>query len=103
RFALIQGQDHSDAMDKVYKETLKHAQDIMDLGFNIDHARAARMFEVASAMYGRAIEAKDKKRDAQLRALKLAMEQQKLELDETRLRHEMGERDTITTDGVIVI
>ena len=29
RLNMVEGKDHADAMDKVYDETLKHAQDLM--------------------------------------------------------------------------
>lgn len=82
---MVEGKDHSEKMDTVYKDTLKHAQDIMDLGFNIDHARAARMFEVGATMYKVAVDAANAKRDAQLKAMKLAIDQQRLELDKQQM------------------
>jgi len=93
RLDMVEGIDHSEAMDKLHKETLKHAQDLMDLGFNIDQRSARGIFEVAVNMYGRAIEAKNAKRDAQLKSLKLALEQRKLELDEKRINAQIGEQD----------
>lgn len=90
RLAMIDGRDHAEAMDKLYKETLKHAQDLMDLGFNIDIPRARGIFEVAANMYGRSIEAKNAKRDGELKAMKLALEQRKLDLFEQRLNAQHG-------------
>lgn len=104
RLDMVEGIDHSEAMDKLHKETLKHAQDLMDLGFNIDQRSARGIFEVAVNMYGRAIEAKNAKRDAQLKSLKLALEQRKLELDEKRINAQIGEQDrnTIPGEGVVI-
>jgi len=104
RLDMVEGIDHSEAMDKLHKETLKHAQDMMDLGFNIDQRSARGIFEVAVNMYGRAIEAKNAKRDAQLKSLKLALEQRKLELDEKRINAQIGEQDrnTIPGEGVVI-
>ena len=99
RLDMVEGKDHADAMDKLYNETLKHAQDLMDLGFNIDVPRARGVFEVATMMYGRSIEAKNSKRDAQLRSMKLALEQRKLDLDEKKLKAQLGE--TITEPKTI--
>lgn len=92
---LIEGKDHSEKMDVIHQEALKHAQDIMDLGFNIDHARAARMFEVGANMYKVAMDAANSKRDAQLKAMQLVLNQQKLELE----KRQMGESGT--TPGTI--
>jgi hypothetical protein len=78
---IVEGKDHADKMDAIHRESLKHAQDIMDLGFNIDHARAARMFEVGAAMYKVAMDAANSKRDAQMKAMQLVLNQQKLELE----------------------
>ncbi len=103
RLVMVEGRDHAEAMDKLFKETLQHAHDIMDLGFNVDPARSARMFEVATAMYGRAIEAKNSKRDAQLKAMKLALDQRRLDLDEERLRHQRGEADPIDAPSSVIV
>lgn len=75
----IEGADHAQKMDELYEESLKHARDIMDLGFNVDHARAARMFEVASSFFKNALDSANSKRDAQLKAMKLALEHQKMQ------------------------
>lgn len=98
--ALVNGQDHADAMDALYDETLKHAKDIMDLGFNIDHARAARMFEVAGSMYKVALDAKNSKRDAQLKAMELILKQQRLELEKQIAK---GNINTDTVEGAVLI
>lgn len=98
--ALVSGQDHAEAMDQLYDETLKHAKDIMDLGFNIDHARAARMFEVGATMFKVALDAKNAKRDAQLKAMQVVLNQQKLELDKQIAKGDMN--NTIDADAVIV-
>lgn len=90
KLALINGTDHAEAMDSLFEETRKHAQDLMDLGFNIDHARARGIFEVATSMYKNAIDAKNSKRDAELKAMKLALDEKKLELDRLRVQHETG-------------
>jgi len=92
RIDLVEGSDHANAMDKIHEETLKHAQDMMDLGYNVDMPRQRGIFEIATMMYARAIEAKNSKRDAQLKTMKLALDQRKLDLDEKKLRHEIGEQ-----------
>jgi hypothetical protein len=90
RLEMIDGRDHAEAMDALHKETRKHAQDLMDLGFNIDIPRARGIFEVAANLYGRSIEAKNAKRDGELKAMRLALEQRKLDLAEQRLNAEHG-------------
>lgn len=102
RNALLAGKDHADAMDVLHTETLKHARDLMDYGFNIDPPRARGIFEVAVGMFGRAIEAKNSKRDAQLKAMKLALDQRKLDLDEQKARNAMGENQIETKASVII-
>ena len=104
RLDMVEGKDHAEAMDTIYKETLKHAQEIMDLGFNVDLPRARGLFEVAGQIYGRAIEAKNSKRDSQLKAMKLALDQRKLDLDERKLNAQLGEteKNTLTGDATVV-
>lgn len=84
KMALLDGADHRAAMDELYKEILGHARDLMDYGFNIDSPRARGIFEVASTMYGHAMSAANSKRDMEIKTLKLALDQRKLELDEKR-------------------
>jgi hypothetical protein len=102
----FEGTDHEEAMDKVFDETLQHARDLMDLGFNVDIPRARGIFEVATAMYGQAISAKNSKRDAQLKKFKLMLDQRKLEMDEKKLKTAGAipatEESTQSTDSVIV-
>lgn len=90
KLALVNGTDHAESMDALYDEIRKHAQDLMDLGFNIDHARARGIFEVASSMFKNAIDAKNSKRDAELKAMRLALDEKKLELERLRVHHETG-------------
>jgi hypothetical protein len=92
--------DHAKAMDTIHDETLDYAQKVMDLGFNIDPARAPRMFEVATGLYKTAIDAKNSKRDAQLKAAQLMINQQKLELDKLQMTGQASE--AIETKGVMV-
>lgn len=99
KLAGMDGRDHGEAMDKVFDETLKHAQSIMDLGFNIDHARAARMFEVGATMYKVAVDAKNSKRDAQIKTMELILKQQKHELE----KRIAGEASPETMDAAVVV
>ena len=104
RMALLDGTDHSAAMDEIYKEILGHARDLMDYGFNIDSPRARGIFEVASAMYGHAMSAANSKRDAQLKAMRLALDRKKVDLEEKRTNHVIGQQAaTLTTDNTIIV
>lgn len=98
--AFVTGADHARAMDTVFDETMKHARDIVDLGFNVDAPRAARMLEVAATYYDLALKAKNSKRDAELDAMKIALAQRKLELED-KLRK--GETNEIDAKGEAVV
>ena len=71
--------DHADKTDDIYEETLQHAKDLMDLGYNVDTRSAGRIFETAAGMFKIALDAKNSKRDAQLKALKLELENRKVD------------------------
>jgi len=74
------------------------------LGFNIDIPRARGIFEVATSMYGQAISAKNSKRDAQLKAMKLALDQRKLDLEEKKIKAQLGEteQNTIVSEATVI-
>lgn len=99
--AIQDGDGHAEAMDVIHKDTLKHARDLVDLGYNVDQRSAATIFEKATMMYKVALDSKDSKRKYQLEAMKLMQNQRKLELDEQRLRFEMGEQAIETTATII--
>lgn len=87
--------DHSESADTIYKETLQTAKDITELALDMDPARAPRMFEVAAQYYKLALEAKNSKSD---QSLKLA----KLIIEERKLNHELGEKQSERADVVMV-
>ena len=104
KIAMIEGTDHSEAMDELHKEILGHARDLMSYGFNIDHPRARGIFEIAASMYAHAISAKNSKREAQLKAMKLSMDKKRVELEEKRTNHAVGQSSAmIATDGTILV
>ena len=104
KLAMLEGTDHAEAMDDLHGEILQHARDLMSYGFNIDHPRARGIFEIATMMYGHAITTKNSKRDAQLRAMKLALDRKRVELDEKRTNHTIGQTATrIGDDGTILV
>jgi hypothetical protein len=91
QLAIQDGDGHAPAMDIIAEETLKTARDLVDLGFNVDQRSAATIFEKATMMYKASIDAKNSKRDMQLKAMKLMLDKRKLDLDERKLQHEMGD------------
>ena len=97
--AMIEGVDHAEAMDRIHDETLKHARDLMDLAYNMPENRMRGILEQANAMYGRAIESKNSKRDSQLKAMKLALEKKRLDLQEMQIK---GQSKAITGDENVV-
>jgi len=93
--------DHNVSMDEIHEKTLKHADELMDLGFNVDQRSAATIFEKANMLYKTALDAKSSKRDSQLKTMKLMLEKRKLDLEEKRLKHEMGDV-AVDADAFIV-
>jgi hypothetical protein len=87
--------DHSDAMDELYDEVRKHASEIVDLAYNLDPARAPRMLEVGAQYYKVALDAKNSKRDAQMKSMKLKM-------DCIKAKFEMGEGTGTKAETYIV-
>jgi hypothetical protein len=85
---LIAGSDHGHAMDDMHDETIKHARDIVDLAFNIDPSRARGMFEQAANFFKIAMDSKNSKRDAQLKAMKLMLDHKKFEFEKAQARGE---------------
>jgi hypothetical protein len=97
RLLLLEGTDHSEAMDELHQEIVQHARDLMAYGFNTDMRGARGIFEVAGQFYGHAISTKNSKRDAQLKAIKLAMDKKKLDLDEKKTNHIIGNQTQVAS------
>ena len=87
KLMTLEGTDHAKAMDVIYNETLDHSRNIMDLAFNVDDRSRRGLMEIGTSMYKNAIDAKNSKRDAQLKAMRLMLDQQKMELDDLRKRN----------------
>jgi hypothetical protein len=97
RATMLDGSDHDAAMDVLHDEIVGHARDLMSYAYNIDIPRQRGIFEIAAIMYGHAMSAKNSKRDAQLKALKLVLE-------EKRTNHVIGaEQAASTTDGHTIV
>lgn len=103
KLSLLEGNDHGEAMDDVHSEVLQHARDLMAYGFNLDHPRARGIFEIAAMMYNHAITAKNSKRDAQLKTMKLALDKKRVELEEKRTNHVIGAALAADAENTILV
>lgn len=73
----------SDAeMDNLADKALRHYDDLMDLGMNVEPRFSAPIFEAATKLMGHAITAKTNKIDKKLKALDLELKKRRLELQE---------------------
>ena len=99
----FEGLDHAKSLDIIHTETLEHSRNLMDLGFNTDERSRRGIFEIATSMYKNAIDAKNSKRDMQLKLMKLILDKQKQEFDEKRWRNEHGlDREALTAEATIL-
>jgi phage-related minor tail protein len=73
----------------------------MDLAYNVDDRARRGILEIAVSMYKNTIDAKNSKREMQLKVMKLMQDQQKLDLDERKFRADQGE-EVIETKSTIV-
>ena len=95
-----EARDHARRADDIHDEVLQHAKDLMDLGYNVDTRSAGRIFETAAGMYKLALEAKNSKRDAQLKALKLQLEERKLD---QMAKQKSGDDDNVVPGEHVII
>lgn len=94
----VEAQDHAENTDDIFGQTLQHAQDLMDLGYNVDTRSSGKIFETAATMYKIALDAKNSKRDAQLK-------NKKLKLENDKLRAMLGQKtsgDIVETEAVVM-
>lgn len=94
--------EHGKKMDEIYGEAIEIARTVADMANNIDPAKASRMFEVAGQHLKIAIDAQSTKRDAELKLMKLIQDQKKLDLDELRIKTELGNTDNIKGEVIMV-
>lgn len=87
---ILMDMDHADKMDVVFNETLQRSRDLMDLAFDAEPRSQRGLFEVATAMYGNAINAKNSKRSMQIDILKHITTQQKLEHEKDKTKKLKG-------------
>ena len=69
-------------MDDLAAKALKHYEDLIDLGMNVEPRFSAPLFEAATKLMGHAITAKTSKIDKKLKALDLELKKRRLELQE---------------------
>ncbi len=105
QMVMLEGTDHGEAMDVIHHDVKKHAADLIDLAFNSDSRSTARIAEVAAQMYKIAIDAKNSKRDMQLKAMKLALDRQRVELERVRMGESpsgTGISGEVQAQGVVI-
>ena len=93
---------HDRSMDIIYDEALKLARDVADAGFQADMARMPRYFEVANALFKTAGDMATSKHEHQLRAMKMAIELKRLEIDQQKAAGTGITATTTTAEGVFV-
>lgn len=98
----VGGVDHGKSLDNIYKETFEHARTLMDLAYNVDERSRRGLAEIAASMYKNAMDAKNSKRDMELKFLKLKQDERKQELEEAKFRNQKGEIDNVDSSVVIV-
>lgn len=84
-------------MDELADKALKHYEDLMDLGMNVEPRFSAPLFEAATKLMGHAITAKTSKIDKKLKALDLELKRRRLELQERQA--ELNDPDRETNEG----
>lgn len=93
---------HTRSMEEVYKETLQHSRDLMDLAYNVDERSRRGILEIATSMYKNALDAKNSQRDAQLKLMKLIQDQRKQDFEERKWHTERGTQLDVGNDVTIV-
>ena len=69
-------------MDDLATKAVKHYDDLMDLGMNVEPRFSAPIFDAASKLLGHAITAKTSKIDKKLKAMDLDIKRRRLEMQE---------------------
>ena len=73
-------------MDDLATKAVKHYDDLMDLGMNVEPRFSAPIFDAASKLLGHAITAKTSKIDKKLKALELDIKRRRLEMQEKQAK-----------------
>lgn len=91
KLRLIDGTEHTGETDELAREGLDKARELFDYAYNSDPRSARGIMEIAAAMYKFSLDAVNSKRDAQLKAMKLMQDQQRIDNETKKLLHTMGE------------
>lgn len=73
-------------MDDLASKAVRHYDDLMDLGMNVEPRFSAPIFDAASKLLGHAITAKTSKIDKKLKALDLDIKRRRLEMQEKQAK-----------------
>ena len=73
-------------MDDLATKAVRHYDDLMDLGMNVEPRFSAPIFDAASKLLGHAITAKTSKIDKKLKALDLDIKRRRLEMQEKQAK-----------------
>lgn len=102
----LEVKDHIDSQsfekdtDGIYQEALKHAGDLMALGYNVDTRSASKIFDTAATMLKIALDASSTKRTGQLNKAKLLLEEKKTNFLTTGRSQSDGEIQTVEAKTV---
>lgn len=90
--------------DEIFREAMKHASDLMALGYNVDTRSASKIFDTAATMMKLALDASSTKRSAQLNKAKLLLDERKVNYTVTGRSDkplEEGEVETVEAKTVV--
>ena len=86
-------------LDELAQLAKSKAEDLIDLGMNVDDRNAGAIFDVASKMMSNAITAKNSKLDAKLRRIELQLKAAKLQLEKDKHQSGKGGNDGQIVEG----
>lgn len=94
-----------DKLDTIHKDTLKHAEELLDLGFNSDIKSAGKIFDNSANFYKISLDAVNSKQDIILKTQRLSIEQKKMEIA-ARIKsgqikpvgNDVGDKDLVLED-----
>jgi hypothetical protein len=81
QLAMLNGDSTSKELDTLYHTLTDKAETLAELAMELEPGKAPRAFEVMNQIYKNAMDAVTAKRDFELKAMKLMLEREKLEMD----------------------
>jgi hypothetical protein len=93
KLRTLEGVDHEKSMDAMYEEMLDQARSIMDLSYNTDERSRRGLMEIAAALYKQVLDAKNSKRDAQLKLMQILLSQRRLEFEKLKWKTSLVDKD----------